>query len=98
MLLPRSLTVHLGAGRESLPLSPVSAFPSSSIQSKASGIYSLLHLFHNSADASKSANSTILTAYLLFPAVSSRDAQRPCGPTQKIAVVEKESLKIICVP
>lgn len=81
MLFPRYLTMHLGAGRESLPLSSVSAFPKSSIQSKGSGIYGLLHLFHNSAGASKSVNSTILTTYLLFPAVSSRDAQRPCGPT-----------------
>lgn len=98
MLLPRYLTVHLGPGRGSLPLSSVSAFPNSSIQSKGSGIYSFLHLFHNSADASKSVNSAILTTYLLFPAVSSRDALRPCEPTQKISVVEKGSLKIIRVP
>lgn len=89
--------MHLGAGGESL-LSSLAAFRNSSTQSKGSGIYSLLHLFHNSADASKSVNSAILTTYLLFPAVSFRDAQRPCGLTQKIFVVEKDSLKIIRVP
>lgn len=74
LLFPRYLTMHFGAGRVILPLPSVSAFPNSSFQSKGSGIYGLLHLLHNSADASKSVNSTILTTDLLFPAVSYRDA------------------------
>lgn len=81
-----------------MPLSSVSAFLNSSFLSRGSGIHGRLHLFHNSADTSKSLNSTILTKNLLFPAVFSRNAESPYGPSSKMSAIERQSLKITWVP
>jgi len=81
-----------------LPLSSVSAVLNSSIWTRGSGIYGLLHLACISADTFTSVNSAMLTKSFLFVAAFSRDAESPCGPSRKISAVERQSVKIIHVP